>query len=91
MSEEHEFCCDIMKYVIDNYDSPFEIPIYIDGQTHDMKSDLLCIRLAKKTASGNLSRTGSRLVRFHYCPFCGAKLVDDDERRTDAIHNVAEE
>jgi hypothetical protein len=79
MSEEHEFCCGILRIAVENYDFPFEWPMFLDPETLDMKANRLSIILAKETLGGSISRIGVHHARIIYCPFCGTKLLKDDD------------
>lgn len=81
VKEDGVTCCGVLEaYHEMGYEVPFHRPVMIDWTTGDMKVGKWSIKMFQLTPSGNISRKGYINVRMNYCPFCGEKIREENEK-----------
>jgi hypothetical protein len=76
-----EYCCDALRQATEDWDGPFYMPVYIDRETHALKSGKLAVRLYNLTPSGKAVSVKGRATLFlAYCPLCGTKQEQSPEK-----------
>lgn len=69
-------CCGGLEKIRERAELPFEQPIWIEPETHNLRCDGWAVRLLNRTQSGNISRKSAGVIFLTYCPFCSAKLPE---------------
>ena len=74
--------CDCLKVVMDKReaDLPFERPLTFNWSTGGLKVGSWAAKLFKRTPSGGISRKSCGYVFLNFCPICGRKLIEQEER-----------
>ena len=72
-------CCGAFEQLIeDGFKHPFNRPISVNwGQSPQLQCKGWAVEMHKDTKSGNITKSGMSQVYLNFCPFCGAKLVED--------------
>lgn len=69
-----EFCCDVMKEVMERWDEPFSVPIRFNRETGELSTSEIGVRMMKMTPRGNISKQGGGVIMLEFCPFCGRRI-----------------
>ena len=68
-----------LEMIMDRWEEPFEIPIMISQDLHDLKATDYAVKVYNLTSSGRISRKGRSHLMLNYCPMCGEQLRDVDD------------
>lgn len=72
-------CCGGLEKIAKRADFPFERPLYVDPETHQLRVGAWAVKLFKKTPSGRVSSKSAGLLALNYCPICGVQLLEPGE------------
>jgi hypothetical protein len=75
---EQKTCCGVFEAIWDcGYRFPFDKPMSLNFEKHDIGEHRWAIRLMKTTSYDNPTKKNSKMMFLAYCPFCGEKLEKD--------------